>query len=117
MFGKPSTAYRVGQMRQRITIQQSTDTLGTDGYLTRAWSTLWTNVPATFEQVSGGEVRFGKQIQATANALFTIRYLGGITPLTRVSFNSVIYGIVQVNNIDGLNRYLEIQAARSADAA
>jgi head-tail adaptor len=106
---------RTGQMRHKITIQSFTETIGDDGHVSKSWSTLMANVPCSYEQVSGGEIRRGRQIEATATALFTLRYVPSVNPKCRISFGGNTYGIVRVNAIDGQTRYLEIQAAVDAN--
>lgn len=110
MPGRP-TSIRTGEMRHRMTLQSYTEATGDDGDTTKTYSTLLANVPCKYEQVSGGETRRGKQIEATATALFTCRYVADVDAMTRISFGGNYYGVVRVNAIDGQTRYLEIQAA------
>ena len=115
MPGRP-TSLTVGQMRHRITLQYlSAETVGSNGDITKTWSTLMENVPCKFEQVSGGEVRRGKQVQAQANALFTCRFVDALGPKCRISFDGNYYEIISIDRLDGIERYMEIQAARSTD--
>ena len=102
--------FRVGSMRERITIQTFTEAVDTNGQTVRTFSTLLYREPAQWIPTSGGETVRGKQIEAGINAIFIVRYRASTyTPELRISHNSETYGIVHVKQIDGQRRYLQLE--------
>tara|TARA_Y100000004_G_scaffold54130_2_gene60291 strand:- start:6780 stop:7109 length:330 start_codon:yes stop_codon:yes gene_type:complete len=99
-----------GQMRNRIVLQTlggSTDAGGgqTTSYSTS--STVWAKV----ENLSGNESVFGGQVRDTANYRFTIRYLSSLTEKFRISYNSKLFQITYIKDIEeGKKKYQEILA-------
>lgn len=112
--GRP-IGFRTGSMRHKIVIQSASEVVSVDGFMTKTWSALWSNVPAEYEDVSGGETRRGKQVQAGATAVFRFRYLAGVTAMCRILFDGTYWGIVNVTPVDMQTRYIEVQAASIAN--
>jgi SPP1 family predicted phage head-tail adaptor len=50
----------------------------------------------------------GRQIEEKAKAIFRIRYRSGYTQSMRILFDGDYYGILRIDKIDGLRRYLEV---------
>jgi SPP1 family predicted phage head-tail adaptor len=99
----------LGAMRHRIIVQQMVETADTTtGQPTRTWSSFASNVPAMFSDRRGGENLRGSQLEAQAQAVFTVRYLPGYSPLMRVYFDGQYYGITNVRQVAGQKRYLEL---------
>lgn len=107
MTGRPQR-FRTGELRHRCTIQQPTETLAEYGQPVVTWSDLYADEPCKFEPTGGIESMRGRQYEATTKAVFTVRYRPNYTPLLSVLFNGVRYGILHVNPVDGMSRYLEL---------
>lgn len=107
MTFRPSR-FRLGSMRDRITVQSVTVTLSSAGDKVETWADLYRNEPASFDPISGGETLRGRQVEAGINAVFTTHYRTGYAPEQRVSYNGTNYGIVFVKQIEGGRRYVEL---------
>lgn len=107
---------QAGKLRHRITIQQNTANLeepAADGTVTKTWSALHTNRPAEVLAVSGGEtLRGGVQLAATTSHTIRTRYVSGISPEMRITWNGLTLGITHVRDLDGRRRELLIEATQ-----
>lgn len=100
--------FRLGAMREWISIQSVSVAISDAGDKTETWSDLYTSEPAKFEMTSGGETLRGKQVDAGITAVFTVHYRDDVTSTMRVVHNDVNYGIVYVKQIEGGTRYMEL---------
>lgn len=100
---------RIGAMRERITIKQPVETVDTIGQTNRTWTALYSDEPARFDPVSGGETLRGKQVEAGVTAVFTIHFRDSIDSTMKVYHGSDEYGIAYINRVDGGRRYLELR--------
>lgn len=107
MTWRPGKNFRVGAMRERITVQEVVVTF-TDGDKVETWSDLHSDEPAQFDSASGGETLRGKQVEAGINAVFTVRYRTTFSPTQRVVYEGTNYGIIYVKPVDGGRRYIEL---------
>lgn len=107
MTWRPSR-FRVGAMRERITVQSLTETVSDAGDVTKAWANTYLNEPATFEEVQGGETLRGRQVEAGVTAVFTVHYRSNYNATMRVIHNGVTYGIVKCPPVQGGRRYREL---------
>lgn len=107
----------IGSMRDRVTIQSSTSTQDTAKQPIRTWSDWMTGIPASMEIVSGGETLRGRQIEAGVTAVFTARWMDGITPMHRLYHEQEekFYGIVKVEPADDRRQFMFIQCKRIAN--
>jgi SPP1 family predicted phage head-tail adaptor len=95
------------ELNKRITIQQPTQSKGTAGGKKETWTDLAT-VWAGIRNPSGNERRassHGGEV-AEARTEFKIRYLATVEATMRVSFNSKLYNIKHVNNLNEANRWM-----------
>ena len=100
---------QIGPMRHRIIVQQMLEVADlTTGQPTRTWSNFGVNVPAAFTDGRGGEGFRGSQVEAQAQAIFIVRYRAGYSPMMRIYFDGVYYGITHVKQVAGYKRYLEL---------
>lgn len=109
MSGRPSR-FRVGAMRYRCNIEQPTETQDTFGQPIVTWSSYVVDEPCEMLPASGSESMRGRQLEEKAKAIFRIRYRSGITQSMRILFDGAYYGILRVDMIDGLKRYMELTA-------
>jgi SPP1 family predicted phage head-tail adaptor len=98
---------RLGKLRERIAIQ-SASVDESDGQPSRTWSNLYASVPASYDPATGGETSRGRQTEANVKAVFTTRYLSGVTPEHRVVYGGENYGIVAIVRVAGGRRYMDI---------
>ena len=108
MTWRPGKNFRVGAMRERITIQSLSVAISDAGDKTETWSDLYVDEPAAFDSVSGGETLRGRQVEAGINAVFTVRYRSEYATTQRITHDGTTYGIVYVKPVDGGRRYSEI---------
>lgn len=100
--------FRLGAMRERITVQTFTESVSDAGDVARTWSDLYSNEPASFEEVSGGETFRGRQVEAGVTAVFIVHYRDNYDATMRVSYNGTTYGIVKCPPVEGGRRYREL---------
>ena len=106
-FGDPREL--AARMRQRVTIQQATETADTAGGTTRSWSdvaTVWAEVLP----LGGGRIErlFANQLQAEASHRITIRYRSGVTTAMRISYAGRVFNIRSVTNVNEAGVLLEL---------
>lgn len=119
MTWRPRGGFRVGKMRERVTIESAALSVDSAGQEIKTWSTLLSDEPASFEPAAGSETIRGRQLEDGVNAIFLVRYRSGYSPKQRVIFGSDTYGIVHVKRVQGGYRYLELhcKAVSLADTA
>lgn len=99
---------RLADMRHRITLREPVVTLDDSRQPITSWENELTSQPAKYQQVSGGEVVRGKQIEAGVTALFTVNYRSEYTVEKQILFRGQTYGIVRVDDPDGVERFQDI---------
>lgn len=105
--------------KHRIVIESYTQTVDSFGAPVEAWSAFAT-VWAAIKPMSGNEQVIQEQLQATATHKFTIRYRSDLEDPTtsakyRISWNSRLFNIRQVRNIETENRFLELVAEEGVE--
>lgn len=100
---------RSGLLRNQITIESVTETQDSAGSPIESWTT-YAVVMSAYEPQSGSESFDEDQEQATVKHRFRIRYLSGITPKMRISFDSRIFDIESVINVGGRNKQIHLMA-------
>ena len=108
MTWRPGRGFRVGTMRERVTVQSGTAAVDSVGQSVLTWTALYTDEPAMFEPVTGGETLRGKQVDAGVTAIFTVHYRSTYTPEMRLVHESTTYGIVYAKPVEGGRRYTEL---------
>jgi SPP1 family predicted phage head-tail adaptor len=97
---------QIGRLDRKITIESVTETRDGVGQPTETWSTFAT-VWATKKEMGGKEMMAANQTVAESAAIFTIRYLSGVTPKMRINYGGNIYDILSIAE-KGRQNYLEI---------
>lgn len=99
---------RIGQLRQRITIQQMT--AGTDGQggVTKTFSTLVDRLPASVLPLGGQEAVALAQQTSELRTKVTIRYRDDVSVKQRIVFGSRTLEIGVIADPDGRRRALEL---------
>lgn len=100
---------RAGALDRRIIIQQASESRTATGAATPSWSTFAT-VWASYEPTAGSERYASMQKEAKVNAVFTIRYLAGVIPKMRISYNGLLWDILDVQETAQRHRAMRIMA-------
>lgn len=84
-----------GKLRERVTVQQATETRNGLGEVVQAWSTYAT-VWASVEGISSREALQQGQVQTDVSHRVQMRYLNGLTHTMRLYWRSRALEIVSV---------------------
>ena len=84
-----------GKLRERVTVQQATETRNSLGEVVQSWSTYAT-VWASVEGISSREALQQGQVQTDVSHRVQIRYLDGLKQTMRLSWRGRILEIVSV---------------------
>ncbi len=115
-----------GSLNHRIIIEQSTKSTAASGHKrSDVWTALTTRpLPASYRTVAGGETIRGRQVIATATALFELRWLAAVAQtdaeLLRVRWltghanpdDAPTFEVLRCEDPDGLRDLLMIQCKR-----
>ncbi len=95
----------VGKLDRRITIQESVRGVGAAyGEPTQTW-TDWATVWANVYSGAGRELEAARQITAEIDTQFQIRYVAGLKPTMRISYEGRIYDIYRIEEVGRRNRW------------
>lgn len=86
---------KVGRLRNRVTVQSSTDTVNDCGELVQTWATF-EEVYAEVRSVSGREYLQTDKVRAEVSHVITIRYLAGLLPNMRIVHGTKTFEIVAI---------------------
>lgn len=98
---------RIGQLKDRVTIQNYVRTPDGYGGYTETWqdiATVWANI----KPLRGREFFQAQQIQSEVTHKITIRYRNDIDETCRVKYNGQIFDIKSIIDIDNRHRFLEL---------
>ena len=98
---------RAGELRNKVVIQQVTETQRTDRHPRQSSPTLAT-ASAAIEPFQRRELTAVQQIYAEVTGKIRTRYLAGVTPKMRVLFGSRIFDVLGAINDEERNRELII---------
>ena len=99
----------IGQLRQRVTVENPTRVPDGDGGFTDTWTELnpadiWASiVPATASVI---ERQVGNTIEAQISHVVTCRYHDEISTLTRITFDSKYLFVRGIQNVESRNEWL-----------
>lgn len=98
-----------GRLRHRIVIQERTDTQDSYGEPIPAWTT-WAEVWAAVEPQSGQEatIALSQQSEARIRVRIRIRYRTGLSTLMRVSWQSRIFQIEAISEVNTNRREIHL---------
>jgi SPP1 family predicted phage head-tail adaptor len=110
-----------GKLRNFITIQQQSGARDTTGEETDTWTTfaqVYAHIePYVGSARAGREMFQAGQLVGLDYTRIHLRYLAGITPKMRVSYNGRIFDILAINNRDERNAELEMIAKERQGAS
>ena len=104
---------RLGEMRERVTLQAPVRTPDGAGGADIAWdagATVWAKVEAR----GGDERAAGERLAARARLRVTIRYRAGVTAEMRLLWNGRALGITGLRDPDGRKRFLVLDCEEEA---
>ena len=102
-------AERIGAMRERVTLQTRTPTIGAIGNATFTWAdvaTMWAQV----RPVSARERFVAERLAAEGIYEIVIRWRTGIDPSVRFTWRTRTLNVKQILNTDERRRFLTILA-------
>lgn len=100
---------KIGDMRQRLALQQEVRTADTGGGASLSWSTIKT-IWAEVMPVSAREDMQGEKLSGRTTHKIITRYDSGITTDMRLLLGARIFNIRGVRNVEERGRFLEIIA-------
>lgn len=105
--------------KHRIAIQSYSETVDDFGSPVQTWSTD-TTVWAYIKPLNGNERFIHEKLEAKATHMFTIRYLSSIEAAVeyedkRILWDSRVFNIRHVKNVDTLNQFMEVIAEENVD--
>ena len=98
----------IGKMRFEVALQKPTNTTDAGGGITEEYTTL-SNLYANIEQTRGNESLRQGQVKEQTTFKFTIRYRRDIGTNYRILYDSDVYNIRNIKNIDNRNRFMELE--------
>ena len=104
---------KIGAMRHRITIETPTRVSDGMGGATITWAThatAWSKV----EPMSANQVFWARHLEHRVTHKITLRYVAGITSDMRVSFESRIFHIKGIRDLEERNRFIELTCEEGA---
>ena len=98
---------KAGNMNRQIGIQKKTVTYNSYNEPIEAWTTVrgvWAEVIST----GGGEFYAAQKVNAQTSVIFKIRYATDITVKNRILYNSRLWEILSINDVNGGRTELQI---------
>ena len=102
----------IGQLKHRVTVQESVRVPDSGGGFTHVWQAIGMapNIYAAIMPLSGREILRFHQLETAVTHRITVRYRDDIRPAMRMLKGDIVYDIGTVTDKDGLGVYLEILA-------
>jgi SPP1 family predicted phage head-tail adaptor len=98
-----------GRYRHLITIEQNTPSRDASGYSTDAWTTFAT-AWAKIESMTGREYLGNEQVKSETTHKFIFRYIDGVLPAMRISWDGRTFDIQSALNVDERDRHTVVMA-------
>jgi len=89
---------RAGLNDRKVVIEQRTDSQDANGQLVPTWST-WKTVWMDLIPIKGTEQFEANRLTEKVDFRAKMRYIAGLLPTMRISYNSVYYDIVSINEL------------------
>ena len=100
---------RIGEMRERVTIERATTVADGGGGQTVTWAAVYSSIPAKVQPVRGREGQVQGREMTVETYLVEVRHGYTITPLDRVVWGSKTLNIRTVQNRDMVYRRLVME--------
>ena len=88
-------------------IEQTTESQDSSGSVINTWS-QFASVRSTYEPQSGSENMTEDHEQAIQSVKFRIRYLAGVTPKMRITYNGSVFDILSAIDYLGMRKETHI---------
>lgn len=98
---------QAGRRRSKIVIQSPVKTKGTTGGVVTTWVDF-AEVFASIETLRTYEKQAAQSANPGADSMITIKYIAGLLPTMRISYNDKIYSILGINDIEERHRNIEL---------
>lgn len=89
----------IGSYDRRISIQLNSAAQDTDGFPINSWQNVYTSVPAKRVWKEGGESEDEGTLHSRQNAVYTFRYVSGITANHRIVEEGINYEILSIQEL------------------
>lgn len=109
---------RIGNLRHRMTVERQVSVGDDFDHGDQRWEKL-AEVVASYETLRGAELVAAQQIRSETTMKVSMRWsrkLSDITSRDRIQFGEKLLDIVSVSNVDGRNRWLELQVVEHGKA-
>lgn len=106
----------IGKLHNRITFESASDAVSSYGDITKTWSThasAW----AYIRPVNSHDVYLAGAFNNKVTHKIVVRYDSTLTAAMRIKFGSRYFTITGIKNMEEEDRYWEIDAVESAQAA
>ena len=98
---------RSGQLRHIIAVQSPVRVKTDKGSVTTTWE-LFRNVWANIEALKGYEKQSASASWPGADVKISLRYLAGLLPTMRITYDNKIYSILFINDVEERHRDMEL---------
>lgn len=105
------------KMNRRVELQSATTSTGSTGELIKTWTTFAT-VWAYMRTMTGNEKNLSQQVKSNLSYEITIRYssdVSGINPDDRILYDSRMFDIKDVRNVDETNIEIRMLCSEATD--
>lgn len=100
--------FNPGLLHHSVEIQRAIETQDDVGHPITSWVTIYTR-RSYKRRVTGGETFSGHQLHAEATDLFVLRYVSGVITKDRILFDSRIFDILEVDDLEDRKLWVFIQ--------
>lgn len=100
---------RVGPLRHRITVEQATVSRDSYGGEVETWG-VFATVWASVSPLIGREYIAAKQVSASVTHKIRMRYLAGMTPKMRISWDNRLFDVESILDVDERHAEMVIMA-------
>lgn len=97
---------RAGQRRSLVRIETPVKVKSDSGAATTSW-VLFKQVYAKIKTMRTYEKQAAQAANPGANSMIRVKYIAGLLPTMRIVYNSTIYSILGINDIDERHRDVE----------
>jgi SPP1 family predicted phage head-tail adaptor len=99
------------KLTHTITILKEKQTRDGAGQQVSSFAPWLQGVPAAYAETAGGKSPRGLQVEATVTAVFTTRYLEGVSNKNQIQYDGRIYSVKAALDLDGDKQWLELHCS------
>lgn len=105
---------RAGKLRHTVIIQSATEALDGFGEAVKTWAE-YAKARASVEPLQGREFYAAQQFNSEVKVKIRMRFLDGVTPKMRISFNSKIYNIQSIVDPQERNNEMHLMCSEGVN--